>query len=139
MRTFSLLLFGALLQAEIPKLPEPYQSLVELSHSTPPEFAADALLRLAESRKVQDKNALRGLIEEAFRLAAVASLPVKMRGLPNLVDTRADRLNEAYALKLDVPSLQSRAVIDMLAVDAPKARQLFLEDRSAASPAANLR
>ncbi len=127
MRPVLILFFGALLQAEILKLPEPYQSLVELTHATPPEFAADALLRIADSGKIRDREMRRALIEEAFRLSGVANLPVKLRGLPNLVDTRAGLLSQAYAQKLDALSLQSRAVMDMLAVDAPKARQLFLD------------
>src|SRR5581483_2130220 len=40
-------------------------------------------------------------------------------------DMESGSLNQAYALKLDVLSLQSRAVIDMLPIDAAKAREMF--------------
>ncbi|MGA2216037.1 MAG: hypothetical protein ABSH31_22380 [Bryobacteraceae bacterium] len=59
--------------AEIAKLPEPYQSLVDLAAGAPPEFAADALLRIVEKGRPADEDARRGLIEEAFRSAAAAN------------------------------------------------------------------
>ena len=117
-----------LLAAETAKLPEPYQTLVDLSRSAPPEFAADALLRVVESGKIRDLNARRKLVEQAFRQAGMATFPVRMRGVPgSLVDTRSGYLSRAYDLKLDALSLQSRAVRDMLPLDAAKARELFQE------------
>jgi hypothetical protein len=51
-----------------------------------------------------------------------------MRGLPGTtVDTRSGFLGQAYGLKLDALSLQSRAVLDMLKIDPAKARKLFLD------------
>jgi hypothetical protein len=115
-------------QAPPPKLPEPYQSIVELSHSAPPEFAADALLRMVESGKLADRDAKRRLLEEAFRLAQGATFPIRMRALPGLpVDNRAGFLGRAYGLQLDALSLESRAVKVMLAIDVPGARELFDE------------
>ncbi len=126
MRTVLILLATALLGAEPPQLPEPYRSLVDLAHATPPEFAADALLRLVESGKIADRNAKRDLVEQAFHLAATTTFAVRMRGLPGTVtDTRSGFLSRAYDLKLDALSLQSRAVRDLLAIDVPKARELF--------------
>src|SRR5450432_753900 len=104
----SLLLISGLLSAETSKLPEPYQSIVELSRSVPPEFAADALLRVVESGKIVDAAAKRGLVEQAFRQAAMVKFPVRMRGIAgSLVDTRSGYLSRAYDLKLDSLSLQS--------------------------------
>jgi len=124
----TLLLTGVtgVLQAETPKLAEPYRSLVDLAHATPPEFAADAMLRVAESGKIKDREAVRDLVEQAFRMAAAATFRVRMRGLPNTTtDTRSGFLSQAYDLKLDALSLQSRAVRDMLAIDKVRARDLF--------------
>jgi len=128
MRLIFVVLLAGLLPAEAPKLPEPYRSLVDLAQAAPPEFAADALLRVAESGKIKDRDSVADLVEQAFRLAAAAKFPVRMRGLPGTTtDTRSGFLSRAYDLKLDGVSLQSRAVRDMLAVDKAKARELFQE------------
>ena len=126
MRRFCLLLLAAGLLAQTPQLPEPYQSIVELAHSAPPEFASDALLRVVESGKIPDRNARLTLAEQAFQLATSAKFPVRMRGVPgSTTDTRSGNLSQAYDLKLDALSLEGRAVRDLLALDAGKARELF--------------
>ncbi|MBZ5607215.1 MAG: hypothetical protein LAP38_03085 [Acidobacteriia bacterium] len=128
MRLTLLLIACCAVAAETPKLPEPYQSIVELSHAAPTEFAADALLRLVESGKIADRDARRDLVEQAFRLAPGAKFAVRMRGVPGTTqDTRSGFLSQAYELKLDALSLQSRAVEDMLRIDPAKARKMFLE------------
>jgi hypothetical protein len=114
--------------AELPKLPEPFRSIVDRANSAPPEFASDALLRMVESGKLADKNARRSLVEQAFQSAGSAKFPLRMQALPGATtDTRSDSLDHAYALKLDSLSLQSRAVRDMLPLDAAKAREIFGE------------
>jgi len=121
-------LAAALFSAEPPKLQEPYQSIVNLTAAAPPEFAADALLRVVEWGKLADQNARRTLIEQAFHLAGSAKFAVRMEGLPGATgDTLSSSLSHSYALKLDVLSLQSRAVRDMLPLDRGKARELFQE------------
>lgn len=123
-----LLATAAFTWAQIPKLPEPYQSIVERSHATPPEFAANALLRLVESGSISDRDARSRLVEEAFRLATTATFSIRMRALPGIPqDTRSGFLGRAYGLQLDALSLESRASIDMLSIDVPRARDLFLE------------
>ena len=122
------LILVSLLAAETPKLPEPYQSIADLAGGAPVEFAADALLRLVESGKIADKDAKIQLVTDAFHLAASAKFKVKMRRLPgSIADTRSGYLASAYDLKLDAMSLQSRATIDMLPLDAAKGRKLFRE------------
>jgi hypothetical protein len=126
MRFTALLLVPALFAAEPQKLPGPLQSIADIATTAPPEFAADALLRMVESGKLADKNARRALVEQAFGLAASAKFSVRMEGLPGTItDTASGSLSQAYALKLDVLSLQSRAVEDMLPLDPSKARELF--------------
>jgi len=129
---YSILLWTALIctamPAEIAKLPEPYQSLAELARGAPPEFTADALLRIIEQGELVDKGARAELIEEAFRSAAAAKSPVGMQGLPGTTtDTASGSLSRAYALKLDALTLESRAVRDMLALEPANARKLFGE------------
>src|ERR1700689_3220648 len=93
----SILIWTALIctamPAEIGKLPEPYQSLAELARGAPPEFTADALLRIIEQAREQGKRAdrapRRDLIEEAFRSAAAARFPVRMQGLPGTTSDTA--------------------------------------------------
>lgn len=115
----------ALFGAEPAKLPEPYRSIVDLASAAPPEFAADALLRIVESGKL-DRTARRELAERAFELAAAAKLNVRMTAVEGATtDMESGSLNQAYRLKLDVVSLQSRAVNDLLTLDPSKARELF--------------
>ena len=126
MRLSVLLLIPALSFAAPPKLAEPFRAIADLAGGAPPEFAADALLRLVESGKLADQNARRALVEQAFQLAASAKFQVRMEGLSGTTtDTASGSLNQAYGLKLDVLSLQSRAVRDMLPLDPSKARDLW--------------
>src|SRR5207245_10342454 len=105
-----------------PALPTKLLELVDRARSVPPEFGADALLRLAESDAVADPDAKRELIEEAFRKAGTAQEPMKRRSLkPGAGDTRVSFQARAYAQDLDALSLQSRAVSAMLHVDKSKA------------------
>jgi hypothetical protein len=127
MRLAALALIPALLSAQPPKLPEPFRAIADLASAAPPEFAAVALLRMVEFRKLADPAA-RSLIEQAFQLAVAARFPVKMQGVPGATtDTASGSLNDAYALGVDALSLQSRAVRDMLPLDPVKARKLFTE------------
>jgi hypothetical protein len=122
------ILVPALLAAEPAKLPEPLRSIADLANSAPPEFTADALLRMAETGKLADRGARLDLMEQAFRMAASAKFQVRMEGLPGTIaDTASGSLSQAYGLKLDALSLQSRAVMDMLPLNPAKARELFLE------------
>ncbi|HXG67339.1 MAG TPA: hypothetical protein VNO70_19705 [Blastocatellia bacterium] len=111
-----------------PARPEEIVLLINNIRSAPPEFAADLLIRVAESDKVADPAWKRELIEEAFRLAQAVQQPVKRVALPaSPTDTRAGYLASAFELKMDALSLQSRAVSAMLSVDKRKARELFSE------------
>ena len=75
------LLIPALFGAEPAKLPEPFRSISDLASAAPPEFTADALLRIVESGGLADQNARRELVEHAFQLAASAKFPVRMVGV----------------------------------------------------------
>jgi hypothetical protein len=121
-----MLLIPSLLAAEPVKLAEPFRSISDMAAAAPPEFTADALLRMVESGKLADKNARLQLIDQAFQLAASAKFPVRMQGLAGTTtDTASGSLGQAYDLKLDALSLESRAAQDMLPLDPSKARELF--------------
>src|SRR5947209_8770153 len=65
-----------------PKLPAEVEAIIDDARSVPAEFAADALIRLAESNQVADHEWKRDLLEEAFRSAASAQHPMRRHDLP---------------------------------------------------------
>jgi len=98
--------------------------LADLARGQPPEFAADALLRIADAPNLTDVAWKREILEDAFHLAAGAQQPfarVRWKGSP------ASLFDKAYAQGLDALSLQSKAVDAMLAIDFKKARELLGE------------
>jgi hypothetical protein len=98
------------------------------ARSLPVEFAADMLIRVAESDRVNSKEWKQQLLEEAFRTAANAQQKIKKRALSgSAIDTRSGYLAMAFALGLDALSLQCRAVKAMMAVDKRRAKDLFKE------------
>jgi hypothetical protein len=125
MRIACLFVSLALLSGETLKLPEPYQSIIDQAQAAPPEFAANALLRVVESGKIRDRAARATLIEEAFHRAASAQYRLPLRAIGNVADSRSGYLDQAYRLKLDALTLQSRAIRAMLSIDKAKARDLF--------------
>ncbi|HMD50563.1 MAG TPA: hypothetical protein VKG79_15740 [Bryobacteraceae bacterium] len=130
MRLCVLLAAAQLALAQTAQIPEAFRPLVELSRAAPGEFAADAMLRLEESGRIQDAAARRELVEEAFRLAVSAKAPIRKRFVPgSTYDTSAGPLAQVHNLKLDTWSLQSRAVSDMLRIDPTAARKL-LQDKA---------
>ena len=102
--------------------------IVELALSAPPEFAARALLRVARSPRLTDKEWKRELLDQAFQTAAFARNPVwrRMRAGRNADNSREHRIEEAAALGLDRLTLQTDAVKAMLALNPRQARELFL-------------
>jgi hypothetical protein len=96
--------------------------LADLARAQPPEFAADALLRIADAPKLTDVAWKREILEDAFHLAAGAQQPFarrKVTGWP------ASLFDKAYGQGLDALTLQSKAVHAMLAIDFKKARELL--------------
>lgn len=103
------------------------EALIDAARACPPEFASDALIRIATAR-VHDRKRKKELIEEAFRLATGAQNPYPLRAhAGSLVDTRSGYLSRAFEAQLDALSLECRAVAAMLPLDKQKARELFAE------------
>ena len=113
--------------AEVQPLPVEIAQLVDEARTAPAEFAADILIRLAESDKVVDRKWKRELLEEAFRRAAGAQQPVKRDYAGGNMDTREGYLSLGLDLNLDTLSLQCRVVKAMLLIDPQRARELFGE------------
>jgi hypothetical protein len=128
MRFFLAFAYAACLMADPRKLPPEFEAPAGMAMDAAPEFAADALLRIVESGRVADRQTALDLIEQAFTVAANAHFRVPMRAVGrsrDTFDTRAGSLGKAYSLKLDVASLQSRAVIAMLRLDPVRGREMF--------------
>ncbi len=131
------ILLCATLQAETPsealkrrRLEYPDLSqIVDLAQSAPSEFAARALLRVAQSPSLHDKTWKGELLEQAFQTAASARTPVGRHIGNGLAanGSREQRIAEASDMGLDHLMLQSLAVNAMLALNPKRARELFLE------------
>jgi hypothetical protein len=113
--------------ASAPARPVEIENLVADARTVRAEFAADALLRLAESGAVADPKWKRELIEEAFRTAGGARHPFRLASVDLEVDTRPGYLTRAMGMLMDALSLRLRAVRAMLKVDRRRARELFAE------------
>lgn len=101
-------------------------SILDLAAGAPPEFGADVLIQVVESKKIADRMLKIRLLEEAVDWAERVQHPVKLAAIAGtLVDSRSGYLASAYQLNLDRLSLQSRAVDAMLLLDYKKARELY--------------
>lgn len=107
--------------------PAGVEALVDRARAATPEFAADALIRIAGSPKTADRAWKRELLEEAFRRAAGAQQPLRKRAATPPSNVLAGFLDRAFSQELDTRSLQSRAVRALLPLDPAKARELLLE------------
>jgi hypothetical protein len=104
--------------------PPVFADLADRARALPAEFAADALLRIADAPTVSDVAWKREVLEDAFHLAAGAQQPFARR---NWTGKPGSLFDKAYAQGMDVNTLQSRAVHAMLAIDYKEARELFGE------------
>lgn len=101
---------------QVPPLPPKLQPVYDLALSAPPEFAADAMLRLAALPAISARPLKRFLIEQAFQLGSRAHEPFAQVS-SDTGDTRPALIATSLQLKLDVLSLQSRASAAMASVD----------------------
>ena len=100
-------------------------AVAAMARKAPPEFAADALIRLASDEKL-DSSARVKLLSEAFRRAAAAQHPLKLRASITRGGGAGGFLERAYQQDIDALSLRLRAVQQMLPLDSGKATRLFL-------------
>ena len=104
-----------------------FQAIADMAMSVPPEFGADAMIRLSESGKAT--SAVRtDLLKKAFYLAQSAEHAVKRGTNEFMPDTRSGSLALAFRIQnLDRLSLQSRVVTDMLPLNTKLARELLAD------------
>ena len=96
------------------------------ANGVPPEFSADALLRIAGSGRVTDKEWQRYLLDEAFMRAYGAQEQYRRTTTQSIpADSRQGADRQASDTALTRVSLQIRVVQLMLYVDASHARELF--------------
>jgi hypothetical protein len=111
-----------------PKLPPEVENVYGMALAAPPEFAANALLRLSD--RVPDAGLRSDVLAMAFSLAAAAHHAQRLEPLPGIEpDTAAASLVNALRLELDALSLQARAVRQMLAISPVRGRELFNQMR----------
>lgn len=116
--------------AEAKALPDDLQALIDTASGLPPEFAADILLRLAESGAIGDREALSELLRTALNSAPLAQEPLPLRALPgSQVDTDAGYRSRAFQAGLDSMSLRLRALTQIARDDPGEALTLYLETR----------
>ncbi len=115
---------AALAQDKKPARPHEILDLIGYAQAAPPEFAADALIRIAESDKVADPAWKRELLEQALALAPGAQYKVKR---PNASGGGANigYFSFAFEMEMDTLSLQWRAIKALYKTDPARARQLF--------------
>ncbi|MGA2041073.1 MAG: hypothetical protein ABSH42_17480 [Bryobacteraceae bacterium] len=104
-----------------------------LARKAPPEFAADAMIRLASNEKLDSRTRVK-LLTEAFRQAAGAQHQLKLRASITRAGGAGGFLERAYQQDLDALSLRLRAVQQMLPLDSAKASKLFLSMARPAVP-----
>jgi hypothetical protein len=115
----------------VPTSPRPrrdtaLEAIAATAVSLPPELAADALIRIASSPRVTDREWKRELLTEAFFRAYSAREPYRQAtAQPVAPDTKDGARLFAYATSLNRVSLQVRAAQMMALVDGPAARELF--------------
>ncbi len=85
----------------------PFADLADRARALDPEFAANALLRIADAPAVADVAWKREILEDTFRLAAGAQEPFARR---NWTGNPVSLFDKAYAQGLDACTLQCKAV-----------------------------
>jgi hypothetical protein len=108
-----------------PPRPREILDLIGYAQAAPPEFAADALIRIASSDKVADNAWKRELLEQALALAASAQYKVKRPDSAAGGDNHWGYFSYAFELEMDTLSLQWRAIRALHRTDPARARELF--------------
>ncbi len=101
------------------------EALITDARAVPPEFSADALLRIAGLSQVGNAKKLE-LLDEAFERAYSARDDYRQSSLPEIPDdSRQGAQRQAYATGLSRVSLQARAAQLMAFVNPQRGRELF--------------
>lgn len=103
--------------------------LIDELRVSPPEFAADSMIKLSAHPEIDD-DWKEEILEEAFKIAFEAQHPYKLKYLATLpTETRTGYKGLAFDLRMDRLSLQLLAIINLIRLDPAKARVLWNEMR----------
>jgi len=100
------------------------EGVIADARRAPPEFEADALIRIAQSPRL-DKGRRRDILNDAFMRAYAAQDPYRRVSYALPPDSRQGVEALAFDSRLTRVSLQVRATQMMAFVDPPRARELF--------------
>ena len=114
-------------QEKKPVRPPAILDLIGYAQAAPPEFAADALIRIAESDKITDNAWKRELLEQALLIAPGAQYKTKRPNAAGGGGANAGFLSYAFEMEMDTLSLQLRALKTLYKTDPKRARELFLQ------------
>lgn len=107
-------------------IPQNIINLLNQARSLPPEFYTDVLIRVAESKKINDTDTNIDLLKEAFEQAAQVQLKKKKTIFKSInIDTRIGYLDTAYNLNLDMLSLKCRIINNLVELDKNSAKEYF--------------
>jgi hypothetical protein len=109
-------------------------ALIEAARAAPGEFAADALIRIAASDKIDPPRKIE-LLQQAFERASGAQMAYPRHATPLRLDGSAAYWNRLYRQDLDALSLRARAIEALLPLDSRKAAALFAETPPPKTPA----
>jgi len=119
----------------LPELPADLRRLTGLAASLPPEFQADALLQIVESRGGLDPALKKDLIQQAATIARQAKNAYpKVTAHGVNADSRQAFAASALNLKLDRLSLETHAIRMMLPLDPSNARVMFQQEMQKPTP-----
>jgi hypothetical protein len=104
--------------------PGEVESLITAARNLPPEFSADALIRISGLEGLSRAQRIT-LLEQAFGQAGKAQQPYRRRLAGAATPEPAAFLNKVNQQGLDGLDLELRAVEAILPLDAARARQLF--------------
>ncbi|MBN9663767.1 MAG: hypothetical protein J0H49_36545 [Acidobacteria bacterium] len=116
----------------------PPEDLVQRAAQAPPEIAAWLLLKQATPDRMPSKERRMAVLEEAFDLAAKASMPYPLvRASAEVTsDSIAGKRQEASLQNLDGLGLQVRAVLAMMNLSPARAQEMALSMEVPAPPKA---
>ena len=109
MKTIALILLPLLRAAAA--APADIDALIESARAAPAEFAADAMIRIAGTDKIEQARKIE-LLEQAFQRASGAQEPYQRHGLPLRLNGSTAYRNRVYQQGLDALSLRLGAVAD---------------------------
>lgn len=105
----------------------PQDPLIQAAYTAAPELGADLLITLSRDTTRPRKQRLE-LLNNAFDMSSGAHYPFPLFGIArgtSSTDTDSGLITGALVYGLDTLSLRSRAIEQLLLLDAPHARQLF--------------